>query len=58
MEAQEADYYTRRAEQQLRLAQVATVTAVTNAHYRMAFEYLERAELLERAAQTAANDQV
>lgn len=38
----DADYFRRRAEQEVELAQSATEPAVVSAHYRMAELYLER----------------
>jgi len=58
MSQPDTDYFVRRAETQLRLAQAATMRAVAAAHYRIACAYLERtaasAATEDRRAQQAA----
>ena len=46
----EVDYYMRRAEAELDLAQHAILPKVTAAHYRLSQAYLERVEALRACA--------
>jgi hypothetical protein len=46
----EPDYYSNRAEQQLRMAERATNQAVCDSHYRLANLLLERAPKIRRPA--------
>jgi hypothetical protein len=45
---QDLDYWDRRADSELRLAQSAPSIEVARPHYRIAISYLERAEELKR----------
>ncbi|HEX8214717.1 MAG TPA: hypothetical protein VF582_04505 [Allosphingosinicella sp.] len=48
MDHQDLDYWDRRADSELRLAQSAPSIEVARPHYRIAISYLERAEELKR----------
>ncbi|HEV2080786.1 MAG TPA: hypothetical protein VGR19_12950 [Allosphingosinicella sp.] len=50
MDQQDLDYWDRRADSELQLAQSASSMEVARPHYRIAISYLERAEELKRRA--------
>ena len=50
VDQQDLDYWDRRADNELQLAQSAASLEVARPHYRIAISYLERAEELKRRA--------
>lgn len=53
MDLQDFDYWHRRADNELQLAQRASSMEVARPHYRIAISYLERAEDMKRRQRQA-----